>query len=662
MAENTTTTPSISGTIDQKFFLTPLNGPDNPSSYLDNFPDAVYGKSIDGHLVKFMYSLMGPSGLGWIQKNYLDARLLLEDYGIEGFDLDRFYGDPLKFGRILEETYERDLSGLISREKWNEIKAKDAKYRSRALNYIAGIRAGNTPLGMELIAKSGLGHDASVTENYRYLYDQHSDDRLELEYKGATFSTEEMIVAPRQEIPQSEVQKVEFFGTITGGFFTAYLPVGDPNNQSSQPIGWNASNEIVRILLEGIPGIGKNNVLVEGGPLPSKPITVKFINELSYKDIPELQIDVSDLEGDTLNINAQVTTVADGATANGEPVAISTRDQRYLLTALDYIKPVTSIVTFVPGQGSKAARAWTGTPQVSSQYAEVVRYVTGRSSIKWPNRDSVNWIESGVEHKAVRAFNDLQYHYQGFHNSSRTKAYTEEAVEHEDYETKGWSDDFLPYRSEHIGNFTNLQRLLYPHLNVEYTGFAAFSSDKAIALYPEPLVTTASNTSGEGIPTQLVNGIYPASYLNLPGVAPSTDSGSRFWASKQRTEGTEYLEIDLGTVQAINYLTFEISNKPCDIEICYDVLDAGESRKFVPVTHDPDFPVSDRILFESARQTAWRPVEYLFGNQQNNMVYTRYIRVALTRNNGIGSPFIDSQGVLSEHSLEIKNLRVGRNI
>lgn len=658
---DTTTAPVISGTIDQKFFLTPLNGPDNPSNYLDNFPIEVYNKSIDSHLVKFMYSLMGPSGLGWIQKNYLEARLLLEDYGIEGFELDKFYGDPLRFGRILEETYERDLSGLISREKWAEIKAKDAKYRSRALNYIAGIRAGTTPLGMELVSKSGLGHDASITENYRYLYDQHSDDPLGLEYRGRTLSAEEMIVAPRQEVPQSEVQKIQFVGEVTGGFFRLFMPVGDPSEQGTQPIAFDAPPDIVQIALESLPSIGKGNILVEGGPLPKEPITVRYVGQLSYKDLPELQVDMGDMIGD-VSMNAIVTTEVQGFTNSNQATSIAVRDQRYLLTALDYTKPVTTIVTFGSESGSKVAQPWTGTPSVSSEYNEVVRYVTGRSDIRWPARTNKYWVEAGVERKALRAYDDLQYHYQGFHNVTRAQAYGEDALSDPKYATDGWSEDLLKYRSEHVGNFTNLQRFLYGHLNAEFTGYSTFVASNGIALYSEPLATTSSNTSEDGTPTQLVNGIYPAEYLKLPGVSPATDNGSRFWASKQRTEGSDYLEIDLGSVQAINYLTFEISNKPCDIEINYDALDSGNSRTFIPVVHDPNFNTSTTILYEPARQNPWRAVEFLFGNQQGGLVFSRYLRIKLTRRVGVGSPFLNENGTTAEHSLEIKNLRVGRNI
>jgi hypothetical protein len=162
----TVTTPDFTGTIDTRAFLAPLGGPEHPISYLDRFPDEVYTKAIDSRLVRFMYALMGPAGVGWLRKNYLSARLMLEDHGFETFDLDGFYGNPIAFGRILEEIYETDPSGSLTRDQWEAIRAKDAAYRSRAIDYVSGARAGNTPFGMHLVARSGLGHEVEIIENY----------------------------------------------------------------------------------------------------------------------------------------------------------------------------------------------------------------------------------------------------------------------------------------------------------------------------------------------------------------------------------------------------------------------------------------------------------------------------------------------------------------
>jgi hypothetical protein len=107
---------------------------------------------------------LGPAGVGWLRKTYLEARIQLEEYGVELFDLDDFYGDPLKFGRILEEIYDDDPRGLLNREDWEKIRAKDAAYRARALDYVRGMRLGNTPAGMKLVARSGLGHEVEIVE------------------------------------------------------------------------------------------------------------------------------------------------------------------------------------------------------------------------------------------------------------------------------------------------------------------------------------------------------------------------------------------------------------------------------------------------------------------------------------------------------------------
>jgi hypothetical protein len=61
----------------------------------------------------------------------------------------------------------------------------------------------------------------------------------------------------------------------------------------------------------------------------------------------------------------------------------------------------------------------------------------------------------------------------------------------------------------------------------------------------------------------------------------------QFWGSIERETGDDYLELDLGSVQAVNYLTFEATRKPYSIALDFDVLDQGTNRNFIPVVpHD----------------------------------------------------------------------------
>jgi hypothetical protein len=643
----TTITPDISGVVDRKIFQRPLGGPRHPLNYLDRFPEAVYDKSPDSHLVKLLYSFLGPAGMGWLRKNYLEARLQVEDYGLEIFDLDQFYGNPIKFGRILEEINDENLNGLIPHERWERVKAKNARYRGRAIDYVTGARAGNTPRGMRLVARSGLGHEVEIIENYKHLYDNYSDDSLGIAHFGKTRSTEEMVVLPRREVPQNETQIISFVGAPTGGSFTLYF-----EGNETADIAFDATRYSIQLFLESLSSIGKGQVDVKGGPLPDRDIQVNFINELSYKSVPQLRAS-SQLTGGA-DVSVLITTEVGGFDAEDSFDAISPRDQHYLQEALGRIKPMTAVVTYGSSPGLQRRQNW-NTVFASSRHKEVQRYVTGKQGVPWPIDRSDFWIKEGVEKESQRVFNDLHYHYQGFHNVISVIGYTEEALSDPLYNTNDWLTVNNKYRSEHIGAFSRFQQFLF---NVATdTKEATWSAPKALADYAEPL--TIRSTSGDTPQYQYINGIYPLEYQSLPNVNKIKYPEEQFWASLERGEGTDYIELNLGTPKPINYLSFEITRKPLDISVDYDVLGMGEARDFRPV----DVDTGDvAISFDSKQLNPWQRIELRFTSSVNSMIFTKFVRIGFTRRVASNSPFLSVDGTVVPHSIECRNLRIGRNV
>lgn len=650
---NTVSTPNFTGTIDQRFFLAPLGGPKNPVSYLDRFPDELYNKSLDSHLVRFLYALLGPAGIGWLRKNYLDARLKLEDFGLETFELDRFYANPLKFGRILEEIYDEDPSGLLSPTDWERIRAKDSRYRNRALDYVTGARAGNTPLGMHLVARSGLGHEAEIVENYRYVYDQLSDDPIGIPHQGKTMSTEEMIVVPRRELPRSEVQTITISGTPTGGTFTLFFPIGDETSNTSTSIAHNATRDAIQLILENITSIGIGNVKVYGGPLPDTPIEIHFTGDLAYRDVPKLTA-LSALTGGTAPTITVVTSLS-GVDQAEETVSISPRDQQYLREALDRIKPVTTIVSFNPGNGLASRQVWNNATG-SSSYIEVQRYVTGSADVSWPAPTPKYWIEPFIENRAPKAKGGLSHHYQGFHDTIVVYSYTEEALNDPSY----LSDRSVleGYRNEHIGPFSTYQKILFPILNRVVPIDFQYNSDMVLADYAEPLTVQQKTHDGS---TSLINGIYPVEYQDLPGVPAIKYRDDQFWASIERPTGDDYLELDLGIPQPINFLSFEATGKPFDISVDYDLLDQGPARSWKGVTLTQGIPSVTSLGYTVSTVNPWVNAKMWFENSLGETIFTRYLRIKFSRRNDPNSPFTESDGTLLPYSLEVRNLRVGRN-
>jgi hypothetical protein len=271
----------------------------------------------------------------------------------------------------------------------------------------------------------------------------------------------------------------------------------------------------------------------------------------------------------------------------------------------------------------------------SSAYTEVIRFVTGQTGVTWPSRDGLHWIEQAVEHQAPRVIDDLSHHYRGFHNIGAITA-----------------------SSRQVGQFTPYQTTLFPALNLNRPDDYEYDPDRAIADYAEPLTVTANTRTNT--PIQLVNGIYPDDYSHLPGVPPIKYREEQFWASDEQPTGPEYLEIDFGSTQAVNYLYFEVTRKPFDIAITYDLLD-DDTSDFRSVTFITGLPTPTSMGYDIGASNPWQPLEFFFSNAKGEMIFARRLRIVLTRRNDPNSPFNIGTSQLP-YSIEVRNLRAARNI
>lgn len=661
--------PTFAQAIEQRFALEPLGGPRTVSYYLgERFPDTIYNTSQNSHLYKFLSLFLGPAGAKMIRQNYLQARILMEERGMELFDLDSFFGDPITFSRILEESFADDPAGLIPHEKWEEIKAKNARYRNRALDYVAGARAGNTPEGMRLVSKAGLGHETQIVENYWYWYDIHTDDPLGYQYMGTTPSTEELIIIPRRELSRSESQLITIRGIPdypdSGSFYLSF------GGYTTSALSWNASAYDIQLALEDLPNIIIGDVEVSGGPGPYIPWRVQFLRNLGNRDVPEISI-VNSLVA-TGNPNSEIliyiTTEIGGNEGVDEIVKISPRDRFHLQEAIWRIKPMTALPSVYDGKGSRSRTTWK-VVHSSSEFVQVVRYVTGNPQVSWPpldESDPIFWIEENVEHESPRLPNEISHHYQGFHNVHSIRAYFEDALSDSGYETDIANTD--PYKSEHIGNFNEAKKV-FPHLaSPQVVGpdpnLEVFSADRAIADYPTGpiLVTSADTVYPDNKLVTLIEGIYPLEYFRLPGVPAIRYKIDQFWASQERANGNEYLEVDLGSVKAVNYISLEVARKPIAIDVSYDVVDMYPQRRFVSAT--PVAPWHNIVWHEPEATNIWQPIELHFTNSKGEIPFTRHIRIRFSRQTDNINPFFVNPVTYlsSPWSVDVKNLIIGRNI
>lgn len=615
----TFSSPNYSEVVERAIRIQALEGSKDTFAYLWRFPEEIYNKSPDSRLYKFMRSVLGEAGVNWIRKNHFEARMVLEELGIDAFNLDGFFGSPFQFGRIMEESLDADPYGIIPKADWEKIRAKNARYRNRALDFVNGARAGNTPEGMRYVARAGLGHDVEILENYRYLFDQHSDDPIGLEYYGKTLSTEEMIVLPRREVGQSEAQMVAIYGEpdwpTSGSFYFVFN--GVPSNAwpyryaADDPltytIPFDATRDHIRLALEAIPSIGPGNVEVTGGPGPYLPWVITFTGKLAALDVPELEVQAA---FDT-NARTEVTTLVGGIEAVDEVVELPAKELHNLQSAIDRIRAQTTIMTVGSGRGLRSRNNWKEAFS-ASEYIEVVRFVRGNPNVVWPAVDPSlpYWVEANKEKQAPRIAGDMQYHYTAFHDIA----------------------------------------------GVEASGATA---DGVLADFPEPLFITAS-TEWNGRAVSMVNGIYPQEYRSLPG-APGIVTRDTFWSSRdwdrdgatQGMEEDEWLVFKFPFVKCVNYLTFDIIRDDVEVIVEYDAYDGIAERLWVEATPvEPYNNVMVRNL--DTTENTWASVGLTFTNSKGELVWTRAIRMKLHRT--------DSSPGHWGYPIYIRNWRAGRNV
>lgn len=176
----------------------PLDGPVSIEALMDRFPETTYTQGRDTHLYKFVAALCGDAGAGLLKRQSYIARLKNEGELLTFKDLDSLYAQVLRFPRLKSELYELDPdTAVLTKEEWDNIAKADEHYRHRVMDFFNGARLGNSPEGMEYIAKAGSGVPVEVIENYKALFDLNADDKLGLIIQGNSNSVHEFVLIPR---------------------------------------------------------------------------------------------------------------------------------------------------------------------------------------------------------------------------------------------------------------------------------------------------------------------------------------------------------------------------------------------------------------------------------------------------------------------------------
>jgi hypothetical protein len=630
-------------TVRTNVIVEALKGAEVPSSYLQSFPDRLYNKSADSTLYKFLFTLTGPSGVGVLKKQLFEMRLILEANGMKSKQLEMFYGDVFKFFKVTEENYDFSTNETLTQSDWVKINLRDASYRNRAIDYLHAARLGTTPDGMALAARSGLGKDVQVIENYKYLFDIHSDDPIGLENYGQTGTTSEFIIFPSHEVDQSYAYSFVFNKIPNSGSYS-FTANG---TTSTSYTGLDVIN-FKKALSEVSIDATVYGSFDQGFTVVTQSEETFTFNSLLYSS--------------GAPVTATISTVI-GSQDNQLIQKLTPRNQYDAELALDYLKPANSVVSYKENQSSLKRQSWSDVNTTSS-HAKVVRFVTGSSNVSWPAVQGPYWIESNKEKESPRVFGDNRQHYQGFHTLT-------------DGSITAYSDD-SSNSSKYVGDVNSAIPKFPYQINQSnvLTDAAVYKSDNARAFSAETQMSRTSYLTSSGQSIGLINGIYPVDYLNLQGT-PNQQSGQRMWLSSAREaviankRTSEILNIDLGSVKAVNFIGFETLALPFDIAISYDILNATGSSpltNFVQITSEEQYPFETSIFYDAQAQNPWEYLTYNFTDSIKNIIFTRFIKIKFTRKDESNSDnplFYDRVSLTPGHvawPIAIRNLRLGRNV
>lgn len=108
---------------------------------------------------------------------------------------------------------------------------------------------------------------------------------------------------------RNERQRVRLDGSPTGGTFTLSFDDTGSNNQTTDPIAFDANVATIETAIEALTNI--DEVTVNGGPIPTSPFFVEFVGNQAQTDVPRLTIDTTGLTGPNPN-SGTIATIASG--------------------------------------------------------------------------------------------------------------------------------------------------------------------------------------------------------------------------------------------------------------------------------------------------------------------------------------------------------------
>jgi hypothetical protein len=531
---NISPTGAVVYTVNANPIVEPLDGPNNISQLLDRFPSSIYHTGTDSRLYKFLLALCGDSGAGMLKKLSLQARLKNEGPLLIWHDLDTFYANVFNFPRLKSEIYTYDPANMaLEKQVWDKISEADRSYQRRVIDFFHGTRYGNSPYGVALVAKAGSGQDIDVIENYRYLFDQRSDDILGITKQGDSSSVSEFVLQPRI-LDNSNIQAntLQLNLNATSGNFTILY-----ENFASVPIPTSATSEQIQDALTHndlfVPGDidvggtgqsftitvinqqfspflfaveGDTEFLLNGGTVSlTYPIADVFYvarfrgPNMSWYEDNLRDIDSGTFIDDSFHRQGNLTPTT--------TVYLNPDIERNMVATLDHIKPVGTLMTVKPAT-ERYIEANVNAVMATSENLHVSRFVTGNPDVAWPTPDPTagffiepqtnqEVIQGGVENEATFwSFSERALPVV-FQTIDSAFAYRSDALLDPTYGTSDfYSITYNAFRSEHYGRFAEVTSLTWFNFLRNIRDDDYFAAPLALAAQNTPLIITIGNVNG----------------------------------------------------------------------------------------------------------------------------------------------------------------------
>lgn len=217
-----------------------------------NFDPEIFDLTDTSHLSRFMKVLLGDAGVGQLRKQSLVNRLSTVLESTHFYDLDGFYGALLSASRKPDEVIPLNPSqNLATEDEWDDIMARDSRYRERLIKMVKALAIGGTAQGLKALAEALTNSPCDISETWKLIPEGYSNGadntwgQVEANYPlwgdldGASWA----VVSNHHQIGWEGIESSD---EVTITVFNDYSDISDPNEQQKQKL--RDTDDLLRVL------------------------------------------------------------------------------------------------------------------------------------------------------------------------------------------------------------------------------------------------------------------------------------------------------------------------------------------------------------------------------------------------------------------------------